>query len=128
MTGISRYEKTALLATAVFLALCLILLAGLGRGEDEYTISAAPAGTFNVESGDDGYPDSLLPGEKININTAPVRDLQRLPGIGEKRAQDIVARREERGSFASVEELTGIPGIGEGILAGIRDYITISEG
>lgn len=128
MTGLSRYEKTALLATAVFLAVCLILLAGLGRGDGEYTISAAPAGTFPVESGDDGYPDSLIPGEKIDINTAPAVELQRLPGIGEKRAQDIVARREEQGNFTSVEDLTGIPGIGEGILAGIRDYITISEG
>ena len=128
MTGISRYEKTALLATAVFLALCLILLAGLGRGEGEYTVSAAPAGTFPVESGDEGYPDSLIPGEKININTAPAVELQRLPGIGEKRALDIVAYREEQGGFDNVEELTGIPGIGEGILAGIRDYITISEG
>ena len=128
MTGISRYEKTALLATAVFLAVCLILLAGLGGGEGGCAVSAAPAGTFAAVSGEDGYPDSLIPGEKIDINTAPAVELQRLPGIGEKRARDIVARREEQGNFTSVEDLTGIPGIGEGILAGIRDYITISEG
>ena len=72
-------------------------------------------------------PDSLLPGEKININTAPVEDLQRLPGIGEKRAEDIAAWRQEQGPFASVEELAQISGIGPGTLSAIMDYITVSE-
>ena len=128
MTGISRYEKIALLATAVFLAVCLFLMSGLNGGEGGYTLSSVPEEEFSLPAEEDGYPDSLLPGEKININTAPAVELQRLPGIGEKRAQDIVSHREEQGAFTSIEELTKIPGIGEGILAGIRDYITISEG
>ena len=67
----------------------------------------------------------MLEGEKININTASALDLERLPGIGEKRAQDIVAYREEHGPFQSIEELDNVSGIGTGILSGLRDYVTV---
>lgn len=42
-------------------------------------------------------PSKLLEGETININTASAAELQRLPGIGEKRAEAIVAWRMEHG-------------------------------
>ena len=70
-------------------------------------------------------PDSLLEGEVIDLNTADEYDLQRLPGIGEKRAQAIVAYRAEHGPFQSVDELDRVEGIGEGILAGLREYVTV---
>ena len=127
MSGISRYEKIALGATAIFAAVCMLLLAAPGREAKTYTVTAAPEAVFPTQQESGDYPDSLLPGEKININTAPAAELQRLPGIGEKRAEDIVSRREEHGPFASVEDLMQVPGIGAGILDGIRDYITISE-
>lgn len=63
----------------------------------------------------------------ININTATAEELQALPGIGETRAEAIVAYREEHGPFTYVEDLRGVSGIGEGILANIMDYITVGE-
>ena len=72
------------------------------------------------------YPESLLPGEVININTADVYDLQRLPGIGEKRAEAVAAYREEHGPFQSPEELMEVSGIGPGIFEDLRDYITVN--
>lgn len=63
----------------------------------------------------------------ININTASAEELQALPGIGETRAEAIVAYREEHGPFTYVEDLRGVSGIGEGILANIMDYITVGE-
>ena len=127
MGRISRYEKIALGATAIFVVLCLLLLIRPGEKPKGYTVTAIPDVDIAGAQVSEGLPDSLIPGEKININTAPVEELQRLPGIGAKRAEDIVARREAQGPFTSVEELTQIPGIGEGILDGIRDYITISK-
>ena len=126
MAGISKYEKTALFATALFAALCLVLLMGLGRGAD-HAVSAAPAGTLMEQEEADDFPDSLIPGEKININTAPIKELQRLPGIGEKRASDIVAHREEVGLFTDIGQLQLIPGIGPGTFSAIADYITVNE-
>ena len=76
------------------------------------------------EAGEEDRPDSLLPGERINVNTADVYDLQRLPGIGEKRALDIIAWREEYGPFRTVDELTEISGIGPAILEDLRPYAT----
>ena len=61
----------------------------------------------------------------ININTAGSEELQTLPGIGEKRAEDIIAYREEHGPFRIVEDITDVGGIGEGILSRIIDYITV---
>ena len=74
---------------------------------------------------EENWPDSLLPGEKINLNTADELELQRLPGIGETRAADIIAYREANGPFETVEALDEVPGIGQGILAGLRDYATV---
>lgn len=68
------------------------------------------------------YPESLLPGEVIDINKADIYDLQRLPGIGEKRAGDIIAWREEHGPFQTMDDLTQVPGIGPVTLDGLRAY------
>lgn len=71
------------------------------------------------------YPASLLPGEKINVNTATAADLERLPSIGEGRAAAIIGYRESQGDFTEIEQLTNISGIGDGILTQIQDYITL---
>ncbi len=71
------------------------------------------------------YPASLLPDEKININTASQSDLERLPSIGETRAAAIIAYRTEFGDFTSPEGLMNVYGIGEGILAEIAPYIVL---
>ena len=70
-------------------------------------------------------PDSLMEGETIDVNTADVYDLQRLPGIGEKRAQSILEYREEHGPFQTVDELDNVSGIGPGILEELREYVTV---
>ena len=51
--------------------------------------------------------------------------LRALPGIGEAKAAAIVAYREAHGGFSSVEELLQVKGIGEKILAGLRDHVCI---
>ena len=42
---------------------------------------------------------------KVNINTASVEELTSLKGIGQTRAESIVAYRQEHGAFAAVEDL-----------------------
>ena len=88
---------------------------------------AEEALTEEAEGGEYARPDSLLPGERIDVNTADVYDLQRLPGIGEKRALDIIAWREEHGPFQTVDELTEISGIGPAILEGLREYARVGN-
>ena len=127
MAGISRYEKIALGATAVFTVFCAVMLLGRTALDQPYEISAAPARIESSGLQADGTPDTLLPGEKIDLNTAPAKDLERLPGIGEARAADIVDYRNEFGSFTCIEDITKVSGIGEGTLDALRDYITVNE-
>lgn len=65
--------------------------------------------------------------EKINLNTASAEELQKLSGIGEQRAADIIAYREENGAFAKIQEMMNISGIGEKIFEEIKDEITVGE-
>lgn len=75
--------------------------------------------------GEQTKPDSLLDGEVINLNSASVSDLSRLPGVGEVRAQAIADYRTQHGPFSNVDELTQIKGIGPGIVEGLRAYVTV---
>lgn len=61
----------------------------------------------------------------LELNQATEAELNLLPGIGPKSVDAIVAYRAARGGFASVEELTRIPGIKEGKLKTLRPYITV---
>ena len=69
--------------------------------------------------------ESDAPAAPVNINTADAETLMTLPGIGGTRAGDIIAYRRANGPFRMVEQLTDVPGIGEGILAGLIDYVTV---
>lgn len=71
------------------------------------------------------YPE--LEGVRIDLNTAGAADLERLPGIGPKKAQDITAYVRENGPLSSVEQLLEVKGIGEKTLENLRPYITVTE-
>lgn len=62
---------------------------------------------------------------KININTADADELMKLPHVGEIIANRIIEYRKTNGDFKSIEELINVYGIGEKILDGIRDHITV---
>lgn len=66
--------------------------------------------------------------QAVNINTADAEELDRLPGIGEKLAESIVADREANGPFLSVEDLARVPGISSGVLAKLQGQVTTSGG
>ena len=60
----------------------------------------------------------------VNINTATPEQLELLPGIGESRANAVVAIRKQRGGFKSVNELTEVKGIGEVALERLRPFVS----
>lgn len=63
--------------------------------------------------------------EKVHLNTATKEELTTLTGIGESRAESILAYREAHGSFQSVEELMNVEGIKEGIFQKIKEQIAL---
>ena len=65
--------------------------------------------------------------EPIDINTADAATLAKeLNGVGEAKAQAIVAYRDQHGPFQSVEELAMVDGIGEKTVAANKDKLTVS--
>ncbi len=63
--------------------------------------------------------------KSININSADLQTLVRLPGIGEKTALKIIALRDERGGFKKLEELMDVKGIGTGKFNKIKKFLYI---
>ncbi len=63
-------------------------------------------------------------GDLININTAEVNDLTKLPRIGSGLAQAIVDHREKHGDFSSTRSITSVLRIGEKTYQEIADKIT----
>lgn len=54
---------------------------------------------------------------RINVNTADAATLTHLKGVGEKKAQAIIAYRKQNGPFNSLEQLQAVSGIGPSIIA-----------
>jgi len=61
----------------------------------------------------------------VNINTASVDELTGLKGIGKKIAQEIVKFRNETGGFQTPEDIMKVKGIGKAKYSAIRDYIIL---
>ena len=62
---------------------------------------------------------------RVNINTAGVEELMTLKGVGESRAQAIIAWRTEQGPFEKPEDIMQISGIKEGVYSRIKDQIRV---
>lgn len=62
---------------------------------------------------------------RININTADSVELEKLPGIGEVKAVQIIAYRKENGLFKSLDELKNVSGIGDKTYESLLEHITI---
>jgi competence protein ComEA len=65
-------------------------------------------------------------GKKININQASAKELANLPRIGAKVAERIVEYRQAHGSFAKVEDLMEVKGVGEKLFTTLKPYLTLS--
>lgn len=69
--------------------------------------------------------DLAIQGEKVNINTANLKTLSALKGIGPELAKNIIDYRTKNGNFESVEDLKKVKGIGDKIYAKISSLISV---
>ena len=67
------------------------------------------------------------PAKKIDINSASVQELQKLPQIGAAVAQRIVDYRAKHGKFAKIEEIMKVKGIGEKTFLKLKPLITVEK-
>ncbi len=76
------------------------------------------------EAGESGAPGISSDG-KVNINTASAEQLMTLSGIGQTKADQIIAYREKNGAFPNIEAIMQVSGIAEGTYEKIKDSITV---
>lgn len=74
-------------------------------------------------TGGNGGGNSSGSGALVNINQASKEELMTLPGIGESKADKIIAYREENGRFSTPEGIMEISGIKDGLYNKIKDKI-----
>lgn len=86
--------------------------------------AARPAGPV-PGSAAPGAPAAPPAGALVDLNHAGQAELESLPQVGPVTAQAIIAWREQRGGFTSVEELLEVEGIGEKTLARLTPYVTV---
>ena len=67
---------------------------------------------------------ALPPGERLDLNRATVAQLMRLPGIGEKKAQAIVAHRTKQ-PFRRAEDVLAVKGLGPAWFAKVKANLSV---
>ena len=72
-------------------------------------------------------PTFLNSPPKINLNTAGIDELKKLPGIGSVLAQRIIDYRNEHGPFQSIDDLVNVNGIGKSVLERIADMVKFGK-
>lgn len=90
-------------------------------GQLVYVPGAASPG--NPGSSRGVNPPDLL----VDINSASIEQLDELPEIGPRTAEDIIAYRETNGPFTSVDDILDVPGIGQVTYDRIKPFITVGN-
>ena len=65
------------------------------------------------------------PEDPVYVNYAGTEELRRLPGVGPKRAEAIVALRQRMGKFQRVEDLLRVKGVGRATLRKWRPLLRL---
>lgn len=123
MFGLNRREIVIISVLAAFLV--------AGFAVSAYKKSRPPAvvriGQFEsseaIAKAYDSYPTDDRP--TVNINSADLKELMQLEGIGNVLAERIIEYRTINGSFILVEDIKKVKGISDKLFRRIRDNLRI---
>ena len=122
-----------LFALVAFLLAVLVGPRALGADQSEKpTVRSAPAhADAPKEQHDKDHPARVRPAphhassahDTVNINTADVKELMTLTGVGRKVAEKIVEYRDTHGPFKKADELKKVDGVGNGVWEKNRERV-----
>lgn len=125
-----RRAATVLLAVALAgVVVRLVGAAGTGpAGSVAYVAadSGSRPGQEDVARRAEALARPLRRGERIDVDTAGIEQLVRLPRIGPGLAARIVENRETVGAFGALDALGRVPGIGPRTLEELEPYVAFS--
>ena len=73
------------------------------------------------------WDDGLRAAREVDVNTATVAELERLPEVGPALAHRIVDYRATHGRFQSTEDLLQVPGIGPTTYHTLKAYVNVEN-
>ena len=91
-------------------------VSGSDDKSDQNEANSAAEKISSAQGGNDG---------KINLNTASKEQLMQLTGIGDKKADEIIAYRQQNGNFKTIDDLKNVSGIGDKTFEKISSQITV---
>jgi len=124
LSSISFRELSAF-AVLTFLLALGTLLAWSELRYEQPEIRLVPTSVPVPGLSKDGSSDDNRP--YVNLNTASVEELMLLPGIGPRRAEAIIADRQQRGPFPAVDSLVRVRGIGPKTVERLRPWASVSR-
>ena len=82
--------------------------------------------TKDIENAEIKNENTEKDSSKININTATLEELDKLPGVGEATANKIISHREENGQFKNIEDIKNVNGIGDKKFEKMKELICVN--
>ncbi len=113
MFSLTSYERK------VFVFLGILIFCGAIIHFFSVKINNVNASIYSKNQNTSGLP--------ININTAGLVDLEKIPGVGPEIANRIIEYRTGYGQFLSFEDVKKVKGIGEKKLKMMKDYIKLEN-
>lgn len=117
--------------------LCFLSKPSLAQAQDQQSEQVEREIEYAVElqSDEEGEPELLnfledlerLRYQPLDLNHASADELNMVPGITTRLANNIIRFRDENGEYGSVEELLNVPGIGPATLERVQPFLTTSE-
>jgi competence protein ComEA len=93
--------------------------------DGELIVVGVPAPAAFAGGGSAGPAGPAALGDKVNLNTATLAQLDTLPGVGPVLAQRILSYRTNHGGFRSVTDLRQVDGIGDSRFEQLKDLVTV---
>ena len=129
MRRLLRGEWVMVLCALLFLVICTGYWSGRNQtGTERWVTTERDVGVAaNEDISERDTPKTLLPGEKIDLTSAPEKDLLRVPGIGTATAMRIVDWRERCGPFETPRDLMLVSGVGWELYTQVEPDITVGQ-